>query len=127
MGGRGGSGPGGYYNNRIDRQPSVAVQSDRKLLEDNDVYDKVTAQEPVPLKRIIALMTGTRSVYLMDIVIQKLPGNILFFYKRDNSTFDFLTVQETAHGPADDESGINTPECLGLEATMINQNFSQQI
>jgi translation initiation factor 3 subunit D len=26
-----------------------------------------------------------------------------------------------------DETGVNTPERLGLEATMINQNFSQQI
>ena len=195
-GGRGG--PGGYYTNRIiDRQPSVAVQPEWKLLEDidlskltknltasttvpkaddivwcgfldvyNDVYDKVTARQPVPLKRmehkefypvtttddpvleklavdgagqvfitdtILAhLMTCTRSVYPWDVVVTKLPGNVFFFDKRDNSSFDYLTVQETAYAqpqPTEDEHGnnVNTPERLGLEATMINQNFSQQI
>ena len=194
-GGRGAM--GGYYANRIDRQPSVAVQPEWKLLEDidlskltknltastavpkvqdivwcgfldvyNDVYDKVSARQPVPLKRmehkefypvtttddpvleklavdgagqvfvtdtILAhLMTCTRSVYPWDIVVTKLPGNIFFFDKRDNSTFDYLTVQETAYAqpqPMEDEHGnnVNAPERLGLEATMINQNFSQQI
>jgi translation initiation factor 3 subunit D len=206
MGGRGGPGAagagrgstaGGYYTNRIDRQPSVAVQPEWKLLEDidlskltknltasttvpkvqdivwcgfldvyNELYDKVSARQPVPLKRmehkefypvtttddpvleklavdgvgqvfitdtILAhLMTCTRSVYPWDIVVTKLPGNIFFFDKRDNSTFDYLTVQETAYAqpqPMEDEYGnnVNTPERLGLEATMINQNFSQQI
>ena len=48
----------------------------------------------------------------------------MFFDKRDNSQFDFLTVQETAYNPPSEEEG---PERLGLEATIINQNFSQQI
>jgi translation initiation factor 3 subunit D len=73
------------------------------------------------------LMTCTRSVYPWDVVIQKLPNGTLFFDKRDNSQFDYLTVQETAYNPPTEEDGINTPDRLGLEATMINQNFSQQI
>ncbi|EEC47453.1 predicted protein, partial [Phaeodactylum tricornutum CCAP 1055/1] len=127
----------------------------------NESYDKVTARQPVPLKRmdqkefypvtttddpvleklaidgmgqvfvtdaILAhLMTCTRSVYPWDIVIQKLPNGTIFFDKRDNSQFDYLTVQETAYNAPADEEGINTPERLGLEATMVNQNFSQQI
>jgi translation initiation factor 3 subunit D len=153
----------------------------------HDVYDKVSARQPVPLKRmtqkefypvtttddpvleklaldgvgqifitdvILAhLMTCTRSVYPWDIVIQKLPNHVLFFDKRDRSTLDYLTVQETAYiqppsAPPNTMDGgnnnnnnsnsnntnaelesflINTPERLGLEATMINQNFSQQI
>jgi len=127
----------------------------------NDLYDKVTARQPVPLKRmehkefypvtttddpvleklaidgagqvfitdtiLSHLMTCTRSVYPWDIVVQKLPNGTLFFDKRDNSSFDYLTVNETAYNPPSDEDGINTPERLGLEATMINQNFSQQI
>lgn len=72
-------------------------------------------------------MTCTRSVFPWDLVIQKLPNGTLFFDKRDNSQFDYLTVHETAYNPPADEDGINTPERLGLEATMINQNFSQQI
>ena len=54
--------------------------------------------------------------------------------KRDNSQLDYLTVWETAYNPPqpskegeDSSTNINTPERLGLEATTINQNFSQQI
>jgi translation initiation factor 3 subunit D len=72
-------------------------------------------------------MTCTRSVYPWDIVIQKLPNGTIFFDKRDNSQFDYLTVHETSYNAPQDEDGINTPERLGLEATVINQNFSQQI
>ena len=40
---------------------------------------------------------------------------------------DLLTVSETAHDVAFDEgNGINSPTNLGLEATFVNQNFSQQ-
>jgi translation initiation factor 3 subunit D len=80
------------------------------------------------------LMTCPRSNYPWDIVVQKLPGSgALFFDKRDSSQFDYLTVNETSNvqpSPTkseDDPDGINTPERLGLEATMCNQNFSQQI
>lgn len=72
-------------------------------------------------------MTCTRSVFPWDIVVEKLPNGTIFFDKRDNSQFDYLTVHETSNNPPTDEDGINTPERLGLEATMINQNFSQQI
>lgn len=79
-------------------------------------------------------MTCPRSSYPWDIVVQKLPGSGgLFFDKRDSSQFDYLTVNETSNvqpspnKAEDDPNGINTPERLGLEATMCNQNFSQQI
>ena len=76
---------------------------------------------------------------------------MIFLDKRDNSSFDYLTVSETAHEPPQmtaetDEvcihtylltylhtclhtyiSQINQPEKLSLEATMINQNFTQQV
>lgn len=80
------------------------------------------------------LMTCPRSNYPWDIVVQKLPGSgALFFDKRDSSQFDYLTVNETSNvqpspnKAEDDPEGINTPERLSLEATMCNQNFSQQI
>lgn len=44
------------------------------------------------------LMASTRSVYSWDIVIQKFNG-MVFMDKREDSTFDFLTVSETAHDP----------------------------
>jgi translation initiation factor 3 subunit D len=78
-------------------------------------------------------MTCPRSVYPWDIVVEKVASGALFFDKRDNSQFDYLTVCETSNSAPsamkaeDDPEGINTPERLALEATMINQNFSQQI
>ena len=42
--------------------------------------------------------------------------------------FDLLTVSETAQEPPQDEgNSINAPHNLGLEATFINHNFSQQV
>jgi len=77
------------------------------------------------------LMSSPRSVYPWDIIVQKLPNGAIFFDKRDNSQFDYLTVNETANIPPakndDDGMDINNPDRLSLEATMINQNFSQQI
>jgi len=84
------------------------------------------------------LMSASRSVYPWDIVVQKLPDGKIFFDKRDDSQFDFLTVSETSNDPPKSETfdeenednkkdNINTPERLSLEATTINQNFSQQI
>ena len=75
------------------------------------------------------LMTAHRSVYSWDIVIQKLDGNI-YMDKRENSTFDLLTVSETSQDPPvanDDIEEYNHPDKLSIEATTINQNFSQQI
>jgi len=64
-------------------------------------------------------------------VVQKLPGGALFFDKRESGQFDYLTVSETSNDPPsvseDDPDSVNTPERLSLEATQINQNFSQQI
>ena len=41
---------------------------------------------------------------------------------------DLLTVSETANDVTFDEgTGINSPTNLALEATFINQNFSQQV
>mmetsp|Transcript_34461 Transcript_34461/g.50536 ORF Transcript_34461/g.50536 Transcript_34461/m.50536 type:complete len:585 (+) Transcript_34461:103-1857(+) len=131
------------YNDQYDR---VATRSavPLKRVENRDFYPVTTTDDPVIEKLAIDgagnvfatdailahLMTSPRSVYPWDIVVQKLPG-LLFFDKRDSSQFDYLTVNETANNPPsksdDDPDGINTPERLSLEATMINQNFTQQI
>jgi translation initiation factor 3 subunit D len=146
------------YNDAYDKVAARAPAPLKKN-ETKEFYPVTTTDDPVLEKlavdgnsgnvfitdAILAhLMTCTRSVYPWDIVIQKLPGGTLFFDKRDNSQFDYLTVYETAHSPPtngsnnnnnnnnnnnkdDDPDGINTPERLGLEATIIHQNFSQQI
>eukprot|EP01041_Mallomonas_annulata_P003414 gene3414-6775_t len=75
------------------------------------------------------LMACPRSIYSWDIVIQKTDG-MIFLDKRDDSHFDLLTASETAHEPPvarDDMDEINFPEKLSIEATVINQNFSQQV
>lgn len=72
------------------------------------------------------LMACTRSVYSWDIVVHRVQDK-LFFDKRDDSDFDYLTVNETAQEPPQDEGDhYNSPERLSLEATYINQTFSQQ-
>lgn len=68
-------------------------------------------------------------LFSWDIVIEKVQG-IIFLDKRENSTFDLLTVSETAHEPpsaSEEFEEINHPEKLSVEATMVNQNFSQQV
>jgi len=128
------------YNESYDKV-TARQPKNLKRMEHKEFYPVTTTDDPVLEKLAIDgigqvfitdaimahLMTCTRSVYPWDLVIQKLPGGTLFFDKRDNSQFDYLSVHETSYNPPLDESGINTPERLGLEATMINQNFSQQI
>lgn len=130
------------YNDAYDKV-SARAPTPLKKNETKEFYPVTTTDDPVLEKLAIDgngnifitdailahLMTCTRSIYPWDLVIQKLPGGTLFFDKRDNSQFDYLTVNETAHNPPtnDDPNGINTPERLGLEATTIHQNFTQQI
>ncbi|CAM9621308.1 unnamed protein product [Chrysoparadoxa australica] len=179
-------------HNRTDRQASVEVQGDWKVVEEFDLpqlvklqanapaasdllwcgaldkfnasYDKITTRTQKRLQRcenkefyyvtttddpvieklavegagnvfatdaiIALLMSAPRSVLPWDIVVQKMNDSV-FFDKRDNSRFDYLTVNETAFDPptasGDDPESINNPDRLSFEATMINQNFSQQI
>ena len=130
------------YNDAYDKVAARTPVPLRKN-ETKEFYPVTTTDDPVIEKLAIDgkgnvfitdsilahLMTCTRSIYPWDVVIQKLPNGTLFFDKRDNSQFDFLTVNETAHAAPtnDDPDSINTPERLGLEATIIHQNFSQQI
>mmetsp|Transcript_25657 Transcript_25657/g.37772 ORF Transcript_25657/g.37772 Transcript_25657/m.37772 type:complete len:569 (+) Transcript_25657:66-1772(+) len=133
------------YNDSYDKV-STKTAAPLKRSETKEFYPVTTTDDPVIEKLAIEgagnifitdailshLMACPRSVYPWDIVVQKLPDGTLFFDKRDASQFDFLTVCETANVPPpaksdDDPEGINTPQKLSLEATSINQNFSQQI
>ena len=72
-------------------------------------------------------MCATRSGYSWDVVVTRV-GDKLFFDKRDQSSLNLLTVNETAPEPVPEEKdNINGVQHLSLEATMINQNFSQQV
>ena len=46
-------------------------------------------------------------------------------FKNSSSLLDLLSVYENAYEPPGEE-GINSANNLALEATFINQNFSQQ-
>ena len=140
------------YNDAYDR---VSTRADKPLqrCENCEFYYVTTTDDPAVEKLaeeqagtvygtdaiLSLLMASPRSVYPWDVVVQKLDG-VLVFDKRDTAAFDYLTVSETSHEPpvAPSTDGqeekevkpadeINTPEKLSIEATMINQNFSQQI
>jgi translation initiation factor 3 subunit D len=130
------------YDENFDKITTRTAKALRKI-ENKIFYDVTSGEDPVLEKfavegqgdvyatdAIIAqLMAAPRSVYSWDIVIQKVNG-MIFLDKRDNSSFDFLTVSETSHDPPvvnEETEPVNYPEALSVEATMINQNFSQQV
>lgn len=142
------------YDRSYDR---VSVKFERPLQPRDRVhYSPTTSEDPVILEvassekkaqvyitdAILALlMCAPRSVYPWDIVITKTEDGVLFFDKRANSAFDFLTVNENAseppmelndpaNGPAPETNArakINTPGALSLEATFVNENFGFQV
>jgi len=130
-----------YYDRTYDRINTKTSLNTSKLKRINRVYHKVTTMDD-PVIRSLAksdgnvfatdsiistLMCCSRSVYPWDIVVSKV-GNKIFMDKRDDSNFDLLTVSETAGDPPqDDDKHINSPNNLGLEATFINHNLSQQV
>ena len=138
----------GFLDQYNDAYDKVNTKSERPLrkMDNKEFYMVGTTDDPVIEKFAIEgagnvyatdaiishLMASPRSVYPWDLIAQKLPDGTIFFDKRDSSQFDFLTVSETANDPplSDEAKGpddVNAPERLSLEATMINQNFSQQI
>jgi len=132
------------YNDNYDKV-STKFPTALKRSETKEFYPVTTTDDPVIEKLAIDgagnvfctdailahIMASPRSVYPWDIVIQKLPDGSIFFDKRDSSQFDYLTVSETSNSPPvkneEDPEDINNPDRLSLEATMIHQNFSQQI
>ena len=135
------------YNDQYDKV-STRTPAPLKRVETKEFYPVTTTDDPVIERLAIEgqgtvfatdailahLMTCPRSVYPWDITVQKLPTGALFFDKRDASQFDYLTVHETSNSPpapvrdgSNEEELVNSPERLSLEATMINQNFTQQI
>jgi translation initiation factor 3 subunit D len=129
------------YDNKYDTC-SVRKNIPLKRSEDKEFYYVTTADDPYIQKfatsgaanvfatdMILAhLMSCARSVFPWDIVVTKI-GDKLFFDKRDNSQFDYLTVCETSSEIPDEggDDNINSQNMLTVEATMINQNFSQQV
>jgi translation initiation factor 3 subunit D len=135
----------GHLDQYDESYDKVTVRATKALKRiDNRVFYAVTTAEDPILERFAVeevgnvfatdailsqLMAAPRSLYSWDIVIQKTAG-VIYLDKRENTIFDYLTVSETAHDPpvaSEETDEINYPEKLSLEATMINQNFSQQV
>eukprot|EP00126_Sphaerothecum_destruens_P004710 Sdes_comp18344_c0_seq1m8089 len=128
-----------YYDKSYDR---ITTKNERPLQQINRVIPRVTTSDDPILQQfaeegvgnvfatdsiLATIMACPRSVYSWDIVVTK-TENQIFFDKRDDSHFDFLTVNETALEPPSEEADpINRPGNLSLEATYVNQNFTQQV
>eukprot|EP00270_Netrium_digitus_P011632 TRINITY_DN3718_c0_g1_i1.p1 TRINITY_DN3718_c0_g1~~TRINITY_DN3718_c0_g1_i1.p1 ORF type:complete len:583 (+),score=160.88 TRINITY_DN3718_c0_g1_i1:136-1884(+) len=128
-----------WYDKSYDR---ITPKMEKPLERfENRQFHRVTTSDDPVIRRLASEDVGTvfatesilstlmccpRSVYSWDIVVQRV-GNKLFFDQRDSS-FDMLTVNETAM-PSEQlaEESINSVTSLNQEATFINQNFSQQI
>ncbi|XP_063962055.1 eukaryotic translation initiation factor 3 subunit D-like [Lytechinus pictus] len=125
-----------YYDKMFDR---ITTKTEKRLARVNRLFHKVTTTDDPIIRKLASkgnvfatdiilatLMCCPRSNYSWDVIVQHVGGK-LFFDKRDDSEFDLLTVNETAIEPPQDEgTHMNSPRNLGLEATFINHNFSQQ-
>jgi translation initiation factor 3 subunit D len=129
-----------FYNRAFDRvNPKAARRLER--FKSRNFFKVTTTDDPV-IRRfaeedkatvfatdaiLAALMCAPRSIQSWDIVIQRV-GNKLFFDKRDGSQVDLLTVNETAQEQLpENKDDINSAHSLAVEATYINQNFSQLV
>jgi len=123
-----------YYDKSYDR---VTTKNEKILESNNRTFHRVTTTDDPIIRKLTSkgnvfgtdaiistLMCATRSVHSWDIIVQRV-GKKLFFDKRDDSDFDLLPVYETTQEELKEE-GINSPNNLAVEATYINQNFSQQ-
>lgn len=130
------------YNRAFDR---ITVKTERPLrrFEELRFFNVSTFSDPIlhdflqsdPSVTVIAtdhvlacLVAAPRSVYSWDIVVTKLQDKLVFD-KRDGSLIDWLSVNETAQDPPnnDDKDNMNSPVKLREEASCINQNFSQMV
>uniref|UniRef100_A0A7S1X9U9 EIF3d n=1 Tax=Compsopogon caeruleus TaxID=31354 RepID=A0A7S1X9U9_9RHOD len=137
-----------FYDKSFDR---VTTRVPKKLtINQQCAFHNVTTTDDLIIRRLASsragnvfitspiaclLMTAARSSYSWDVIVQRV-GNTLFFDRRDSGQLDLLTVNETAFDqPRDEKSqgthgsidSLNTAQALALEATLVNQNFSQAV
>ena len=135
----------GYLDQYNELYEKLSVRTAKPLQKnDNKIFYSVTTQDDPVMEKFLSedmgdiyatdsilahLVSAPRSVYSWDIIIEKTDGKI-FLDKRENSDFDLLTVSETSQEPpivTEDLDEFNHPGKLSIEATAINQKFSQQI
>jgi translation initiation factor 3 subunit D len=122
------------YDKSYDR---ITTKNQKPLEVNERTFHRVTTTDDPVIRKLTSkgnvfgtdaiistLMCCTRSVHSWDIIVQRV-GKKLFFDKRDDSSFDLLSVYETTQEELKEE-GINSTGSLAIESTYINQNFSQQ-
>lgn len=131
----------GYYDKAYDK---VNTKSPKQVFPTEAVSHSVTTTEDPNIRALskeanvfatdailAAIMCCQRSVYSWDIVVNVFEtpdGKKIFFDKRDDSDFDFVTVDETSSAkPSADESPADSPIQLAQEATYLNKVFSQMV
>jgi len=128
-----------YYDPTISR---VSVRQPRNIVNTDRQFHTVTTTDDPNIREmskggdanvfgtdtiLAAIMCCQRSVYSWDVVIHRV-GKKVFFDKRDDSEFDYLTVNETAfEAPNDDGMQMDSPDSLAFEATYLNRVVSQQV
>eukprot|EP00184_Porphyridium_aerugineum_P005487 CAMPEP_0184708002 /NCGR_PEP_ID=MMETSP0313-20130426/37551_1 /TAXON_ID=2792 /ORGANISM="Porphyridium aerugineum, Strain SAG 1380-2" /LENGTH=570 /DNA_ID=CAMNT_0027169583 /DNA_START=2898 /DNA_END=4606 /DNA_ORIENTATION=+ len=131
-----------YYDRAVDRVNSKNTRPIQKFPKrefhyvtttDDPVIRKLAGQNEATIYAtssiISLLMVSPRTAFGWDIVVQRV-GNKLFFDKRESSMIDFLTVNETRADYYPEErnaDSINSDYALAVEATTLNQNFSQSV
>uniref|UniRef100_A0A7S3RVC8 EIF3d n=1 Tax=Strombidinopsis acuminata TaxID=141414 RepID=A0A7S3RVC8_9SPIT len=130
------------YDKAYDR---INVKMEKKLEKfDRSFFRVTTSDDPIIAKLasdpkhqdvkvfatdaiISVIMAAPRSAMSWDIIVNKVDGR-LFLDKRSGSPLDFVSCNETAVDfSSEDPESINNMGKLVTEATIINQNFSQQV
>jgi len=130
------------YDKQYERLTAKTCKTMKRLPREVRVPNVTASEDPV-LKKMAAddvaqvfatdqviavLMAAPRSVYSWDIVATKSEDGKIFLDKRINSVVDYLTVNETANDPPNEDNGsINNVASLSQEATLINLNFGQHL
>merc|ERR1719272_184680 len=132
-----------HYNEAVDRA-NLKKPTKLKRFDNTDFYQVTAFDDPMieafasdPKTKVQVFSTDAVVTHMMCCARAQVPwdvkatrvGNKLFLDKRDDSTLDRLTVNETARDPPtdDDPENVNSAGRLSIECTLINQNFSQQI
>ncbi|GLC46423.1 hypothetical protein PLESTB_001722000 [Pleodorina starrii] len=128
-----------YYDKSYD---NLAVKKEKPLEKTKRIFRTVTTSDDPIMQQLAS--SGKGRVFAVDSILTHLmcmqsskygwdllatrKGDKLFFDWRSSSKFTLLTVNETApEAVPEDKDNINGMHHLALEATAINQNFSQQV
>ncbi|GFR44661.1 hypothetical protein Agub_g5951 [Astrephomene gubernaculifera] len=128
-----------YYDKSFD---NLAVKKEKPLEKTKRIFRSVTTSDDPIMQQLAA--SGKGRVFAVDSILTHLmcmqsskygwdllatrKGDKLFFDWRQSSKFTLLTVNETApEAVPEDKDNINGMHHLALEATALNQNFSQQV